>query len=71
MGDILHTTLSAGRYLGGVRPIPTRTLERWRQTGEGPRFIRLGRQVRYRQSDLDAWLESRVRSSTSDLGAAC
>ena len=44
------------------------TLEKYRVYGGGPRFLHLGRAVRYRVSDLDAWLESRVRTSTSDVG---
>lgn len=33
------------------------TLERWRRTGRGPKFIKLyGKGVRYRRRDLDEWL---------------
>ena len=46
-----------------------RCLENWRHRGEGPKFIRIsGRCIRYRQSDLEAWIEERVRTSTSDRG---
>ncbi|WP_426414171.1 hypothetical protein [Bradyrhizobium ganzhouense] len=41
-----------------------------RVTGEGPPFAKLGRRVVYRQSDLDAWTASRVRTSTSERRAA-
>jgi predicted DNA-binding transcriptional regulator AlpA len=38
-----------------------------RLTGDGPKFLRLGRLVRYRASDVAAWLASRpVLCSTSD-----
>jgi predicted DNA-binding transcriptional regulator AlpA len=46
--------------------ISVRTLERHRVAGTGPRWARLGRLVRYRQSDLTAWVESNVRLSTSE-----
>ena len=46
------------------------TLDKSRLTGDGPGFIKVGRLVRYRKSDLDAWLASRHRRSTSDAGAA-
>jgi predicted DNA-binding transcriptional regulator AlpA len=36
---------------------PPRTLERWRITGCGPRFVRCGRSVRYKKSEVQAWLE--------------
>lgn len=47
------------------------TLTRLRISGDGPPFVKLGhRKVYYRQADVDAWIESRVRRSTSDPGAA-
>lgn len=42
-----------------------RTLERLRVTGTGPRFVRLGRSVRYRLADVEAWVTARVVGSTS------
>ena len=40
------------------------TLGVWRSTGRyNLPFIKVGRMVRYRQSDLDAWLDTRVRAS--------
>ena len=40
------------------------TLSVWRSTGRyGIPFIKIGRNVRYRRSDLVAWLESRTRAS--------
>ena len=33
-----------------------RTLETWRRNGTGPPFIRIGRRVVYRRSDIEAWL---------------
>lgn len=38
------------------------TLRAWRHRGKGPRFLRLGRSVRYLPSDLDDF----VRSSAVD-----
>jgi predicted DNA-binding transcriptional regulator AlpA len=50
-----------------VLGISVRTLERHRVAGTGPRWARLGRLVRYRQSDLIAWVDSNLRSSTSEI----
>ena len=47
-----------------------RTLERYRCTGFGPVYRKLGRRVLYSPADIDAWIASRVRTSTSDLGVA-
>ncbi|SFK95948.1 hypothetical protein SAMN05444421_111120 [Celeribacter marinus] len=35
--------------------IAPRTLERWRAEGRGPQFVRIGRHVRYRQTDILAF----------------
>ena len=45
------------------------TMERFRISGEGPVFIKLGGAVRYFRRDIDSWLESRRVRSTSDGGA--
>lgn len=45
------------------------TLERFRLTGEGPRFAKLGKAVRYRRSDLEEWVAARVIGSTSEKAA--
>ena len=40
-------------------------LAKWRLTGEGPTFIRVGRRIHYDPRDVDAWLTSRKLTSTS------
>jgi predicted DNA-binding transcriptional regulator AlpA len=41
-------------------------LKGWRVRGCGPPFVALGkRRVRYREADLERFVESRVRASTS------
>jgi predicted site-specific integrase-resolvase len=35
--------------------ISTRTLERWRWTGEGPAFLKIGARVAYRLEDVEAY----------------
>jgi predicted DNA-binding transcriptional regulator AlpA len=46
------------------RGVPT--LQKDRLRGTGPRFIKMGRSVRYRPSDVEAWIAERVRQSTSE-----
>lgn len=46
------------------------TFDKNRVFGRGPKFLKLGRAVRYDIRDLDAWIEQSRRSSTSDNGAA-
>lgn len=42
------------------------TLNKLRLTGGGPPYLKLGRRVAYDLADLDAWLGSKRRRSTSD-----
>ena len=50
--------------------ISARTLERWRWTGEGPAFLKIGGRVVYRLEDVLAYGQARQRRSTADRGAA-
>jgi hypothetical protein len=63
--EILDTA-GAAEYLSLSCP----TLERFRLTGNGPKYAKLTSgprgPVRYRRIDLDAWLASRLVRSTSD-----
>ena len=36
-------------------------LQHMRQTGGGPRYLKIGHAVRYRDEDVDAWLEQQLR----------
>lgn len=57
----------AGDFLG----LSARTMQAMRQRGGGPKYVRISaRCIRYRRRDLRAWFEGRLRSSTSDTGAA-
>jgi excisionase family DNA binding protein len=40
--------------------IPLGTLYRWKATGEGPRRIRVGKHLRFRQRDVDAYLDRKA-----------
>ena len=53
----------ASRRLGVSR----RTLARWRSTGGGPAFVRLGaRRIGYRAADIEGWAAARTYSSRAD-----
>ena len=61
--DVLIRQEEAATILG----VTPRTLEAWRYRGEGPPWVRIsGRCVRYRKSDLLAFIEERVKSSASE-----
>ena len=45
-----------------------RTLENWRSLGRGPRYVKCGKRVRYRVSDLLKYLEDNSHQHTGDSG---
>ena len=47
-----------------------RTLERWRWTGEGPKFLKVGGRVAYRLQDVETWEAERLRTRSDVAGAA-
>lgn len=66
MSDLMTTTEVAAY----VR-IKKATLERYRLTGGGPHYCRLGGMIRYRKKDIEAWLESRTVKSTKEAKVKC
>lgn len=58
----IMTPAEAARYLR----LAVATLAKARCWGGGPVFMRLGRRIGYKRSDLDAWLSVRRAKSTSD-----
>jgi excisionase family DNA binding protein len=51
--DELWTPCELAGYLG----VPVATLYGWRYKGSGPRSIKVGRHLRYRRGDVEAWLD--------------
>jgi len=45
------------------------TLEHWRSEGIGPKFLKLGGRVLYRQADIEAYEESCLATSTKTVAA--
>lgn len=50
----LATPIEVAEYL----QVPLKTLYQWRYQGEGPRAYRVGRHLRYRWDDVEAWVAS-------------
>ena len=44
--------------------ISPRTVERWRFTGEGPQFMKIGGRVAYRLEDVEAYEAEQSRQAT-------
>jgi excisionase family DNA binding protein len=59
----LFTTPEAAKYLN----VSARTLQKWRQTGGGPMYVKIGGAVRYPQSSFDQFLAVSARHNTSGV----
>jgi predicted DNA-binding transcriptional regulator AlpA len=46
-------------WLSDLIRIPPRSIYNWRLRGEGPPAYRVGRHLRFRPSEVEAWLDSR------------
>ena len=69
MSDPNATFLATAEAAAILRVAPI-TLCKWRVSGRGPRFVNMGRAVRYRLADLLDWAETQSRRSTSETEAA-
>jgi len=64
-------TLVTKNDTANILHVQVKTLEGWRTKGLGPPFVRLGGprgRVFYRLTDLQNYIQSAVRRSTSDRG---
>lgn len=52
----------AAKYLN----LSKSTLAKMRLSGKSPKYIKLGRKVAYRATDLDTWIEEQTFSSTAE-----
>ena len=57
-------TLLTSRDVAALLGLKDRTIDMMRVTGKGPVFLKIGRLVRYRLSDVETWLAQQVRTST-------
>ena len=63
--DILLSPHQVQEWIG----LSTKTLQKRRTDGTGPKFIKVGNSVRYRWSDVEKWLEAHSASSTAEVSA--
>jgi predicted DNA-binding transcriptional regulator AlpA len=52
-------SLASSAEVAEMLGIPEKTLAEWRYHGIGPGYLKVGRYVRYRWPDVDAWLTTR------------
>jgi excisionase family DNA binding protein len=54
--DNLMTVEAVAEYLG----VPMATVYAWNSRETGPKRYRLGKHVRYRRADVDAWIDTQA-----------
>lgn len=64
--DKLLTEVDAAPLIG----VKVKTLQNWRVSGAGPRFIKAGRRIVYDPADIQVWKDARRVSSTSQVVVA-
>jgi predicted DNA-binding transcriptional regulator AlpA len=65
-----HDTILTSEHAAALLGFHPSYLAKARLSGAGPKYLKIGtRSVRYRRSDIDAWLAGKTRISTSDSGA--
>ncbi len=62
MQNQLLTVNDAAQFLS----LSASTLAKMRLSGNSPRYIKMGRRVAYRQTDLESWISDKSFQSTSE-----
>jgi excisionase family DNA binding protein len=62
--------LLTARELAGLLEVSTETVLRWTRRGELPAIRLPGGAIRYRETDLDAWLEARETAGDATRGVS-
>lgn len=52
--------------LAALFKVPAKTPVQWRLWGKGPKYIKVGRHIRYRPVDVERWLESQAAHAGSE-----
>ena len=62
--EALLMEVHAAKFLS----LSVRTLQAWRLRGDGPAYVRAGRAIRYRRSDLVAWINENTVAQQNCAG---
>lgn len=64
--NINESKLLTPKEVANILGLNQASLRNWRWKGSGPVFIKVGHLVRYKQSDVNKFIEEQSRTSTSD-----
>jgi hypothetical protein len=68
--EITVTELMTQDEVAALFDITVPVLANWRCVGKGPRYVKLGGRVKYRKSDVEAFISASVRQSTCEATVA-
>jgi predicted site-specific integrase-resolvase len=68
--EIAVTELMTQNEVAALFDISVPVLANWRSAGKGPCFVKLVGRVKYRRSDVEAFINSNVRQSTCETTVA-
>ncbi|WP_049822490.1 helix-turn-helix transcriptional regulator [Arthrobacter sp. H41] len=66
----MTTKLLTPAELSAMLGKPERSLAQWRYLGLGPVFVKIGNTVRYRETDINAWLDANTAQRTGTRASA-
>jgi predicted site-specific integrase-resolvase len=69
MTSLAHAELLTPRQLAARWGLSEKTLERWRQLGTGPAFLKLGSRVVYPLNDVNSYELRQTRRCTAERDA--
>jgi len=64
MSKLDNESLGTSKEVAKVVRTTQAYMARMRQEGRGPKYIKIGRAVRYRWSDVDAWLAENTHDTS-------
>lgn len=67
--SVIDSKLLAPKHVAKTLGLSEKTLANWRCSGtQGLKHIKVGSRIFYRRSDVEAFIQSNSKNSTSDLG---
>ena len=57
--------------VASILGVSASTVRWWRQTGKGPRSAKIGKHVRYKRAEVEAWAESQFEDSPDPVPDYC
>jgi predicted DNA-binding transcriptional regulator AlpA len=63
----LNLPLRSPKDVSELLGVSTGTLRSWRERGDGPQWLRVGKLIKYAPSDIESWVAS-INDHRDDLG---